>query len=513
MSSIELPINMKPKIRTFSYYAFTHAIIDNDFYNGDVVARIAISQFNRYKWSSICESLDIKQEGNHLDFYADEFRMNMNACFFRSVEKDDEIQIKIDFQQYSQPWGAINVFLSDLSDEDMMNDDGYLCRMGFFNKKGVYVRTQNVEHNLRKRIVSLPVVLRIKKQKQQIFFFAGTDLPEAIFEYQLPDDCKDIKIGFQIKLNSNVYYDWLFSNHIQLLSDIHDYDCKLKYFYGTLKDYQYYTNNYFLNYNNVNVRDYKNFGISMSEFIKYNLSKHKYIETFLDHYYIEGQCEYGDKHHYHQFLIYGYDDYAQEFLILGYNTNGIIKKLTISYKGLRECENQNFNQNMLVVIEYEPDSRTYETNILYIARMIQDYVNGNNSGINISHLLTTETRQYGIMIYNELLTNKGLWLLTKDRRISFLLYEHKQCMAERVQFLKKKGYLSEEDSRELCEKAQELVTLSALIKNYAIKCMVTNKETEVQKMKEAIQTLRDKDFMFMNDFLESIIQHNNLKLT
>lgn len=512
MSSIELPINISPKIKTFSYYGFTHAIIDNDFYNGDIVAQIDVSRFNEYKWNNICESLYIKQEGNHFDFYADEFRMNMNACYSRSVEEDDEIEIKIDFQQYSQPWGAINIFLSDLDDKNMMNDDDYLCRMGFFNKKGVYVRTQNIEQNLRKSIISLPVVLRIKRERRQVYFFAGLDQLEAIYEYVLPENCKNIKIGFQIKLNNNVYFDWLFSNYIQLLSDIEDYDCKLKYFYGTFKEYQYYTDNYFLNYNKINVREYKEMGISMFGITKYNLDKHKYVETFLDYYYIEGQKEYGKVHHYHQFLIYGYDDDKQLFFILGYNTNGIIKKQVISYQDFAECEQHNFNRNLLVIIEYEPDSRTFETNISYIAKMIQDYLQGKNSGIGLSNILTSEARQYGIKIYDELLIEKGLWLLTKDRRISFLLCEHKQCMAERLKFLEKKGFLSEEDGRRLGEKVQELVALSALIKNYAIKCLVANNNAVVQKMKETIEVLRDKDYSFMTEFLNRIVQYNHLTL-
>lgn len=526
----ELPINHNPKIKTFSYYGFPHAIIDNADYNNEIAAEISVENYERYSWENRMGSLELVREKDNFQFRANKFRTNMNACYYRECGEDDEIVLRLNFQQYSQPWGNVNIFLAHWTESNptlenlifcrkgLYTDDNspinekFLGRIGVYNKDGLFVRIRNSRIYFQHSVKNFPINMRIIKKKDMMIFRAGEEKEMEIYRCEIPNDTGNLKIGFQIELHDNSYYRWLYSNHIQLIGDINDFDCKLKYYFGKLKDYHYYTNDYFLNYNIINVQEYHEYGIDLLEFVKFNIGKKRYIETWLDHYYIEGQVEYDNRHFYHQFLIYGFDDESETINILGYNDNGILKKQVISYDHFKKCEEKNFSTNMLVLIEYSQDSQVYELNIEYVAIMVKQYLEGYRSDVYISHFRTGDALKFGIRIYEELLGDKGLWLITKDRRISFLLYEHKICMKERVLYLAEKGYISREDETNLLMQIEKIIGLAALLRNNAIKSLVSNSDKLTKKIKDNILQLREKDIEFMEDFYEAIVQYNQLEI-
>ena len=58
--------------------------------------------------------------------------------------------------------------------------------------------------------------------------------------------------------------------------------------------------------------------------------------------------------------------------------------------------------------------------------------------------LPTEKTVQGIGIYRELCTQKGINLLIADRRISYLLYEHKVIMEKRIEYMWEEKLINEE---------------------------------------------------------------------
>ena len=508
-----LPINENPNIRTFSYYGFTNAIICNDYYTGSTAAKLKVKDFDLYTWKSVNDSLTLIKDEECMLFEAKDYKINMNACYYREVLNEDEIQIRIEYQQYSQPWGAINLFISDLCREEMMQDDNYICRIGMFNKNGLYIRICNVEQVLKRKLTVFPIDLKIKKRGNNVSFWAGhDDVLEKIFDYEIGECKRKMKIGFQVKLNDNVYYDWLFSNHIQLSGDIHDYDCKLRYYYGICKDYHYYTNNYFLDYQIIDIEEYKNYGIDILNFVKCNLNNNKYIEMWLDYFYVKGRSEYRKEHHAHQFLIYGYDDELEELMILGYTDNGILKLSKMKFTDFIKCGKDSYSTNQMIITGYNQDGRCFELNISHVAKLLKQYLEGYNSSNDISHLFTSESRKFGIKIYNELISEKGLYLLVRDRRISHILYEHKKCMFDRIDFLAAKGYLSESSRKNLSDKMNELLVLTSNIRNFCIKYMVCSKEALIEKIRVKLIELRDKDITYTKELYCCIVEENNLDI-
>ena len=189
-----------------------------------------------------------------------------------------------------------------------------------------------------------------------------------------------------------------------------------------------------------------------------------------------------------------------------------MKKQVISYGHFKKCEEKNFSTNMLVLIEYSQDSQVYELNIEYLAIMVKQYLVGYKSDVYISHFRTGDNLKFGVKIYEELLGDKGLWLITRDRRISYLLYEHKICMKERVLYLAEKGYISRENEENLMTQIEKIIGLAALLRNNAIKCLVSNSDKLVDKIKDNILQLREKDIEFMEDFYAAIVQYNHLEM-
>ena len=72
--------------------------------------------------------------------------------------------------------------------------------------------------------------------------------------------------------------------------------------------------------------------------------------------------------------------------------------------------------------------------------------------------MPTEDRVYGIRIYEELQTQKGLEVLVSDRRVSYVLYEHKVIMEKRIEYMWQEELIDKELYDTLKETAHLLVT-------------------------------------------------------
>lgn len=49
----------------------------------------------------------------------------------RKLDLVDAVRVRIHYQQYAHSWGAVNLFISDMLDEELLlGDDEYLFRLG-----------------------------------------------------------------------------------------------------------------------------------------------------------------------------------------------------------------------------------------------------------------------------------------------------------------------------------------------------------------------------------------------
>lgn len=235
----ELPINHNPFIRTYSYYAFPHCIIDSPFYINKTAARLTLFDYENYQWNIVNDDLQYNHNSDSLTFECtNEYLEKMNACLFRNLLPDDFIRVRIDYQQYTEPWGAINLFITDLGEENIMNDDQYIYRLGNFNYDGVYFRLNNKLHKIVQSETGSAIELLLHYNESGIEAYVGEKngkLKQVFHKNHTFETKKNLKIGIQVKLNDNTYYKWLFSNYIQMSCDLTHPDRRLEFFYGTRK--------------------------------------------------------------------------------------------------------------------------------------------------------------------------------------------------------------------------------------------------------------------------------------
>ena len=512
---VTLSICTNPLIRTYSYYGFINAILASDKYVGDVAAEIELEDYKKKVWNKEFEQLSINIEGDHIKFIRDDSCYKMNGCLYRPLLEMDSIHVKICSQLLSQPWGAINIFISDLDAEHILEDDNYICRLGVFNKDGVYVRTYNEQKNIKQFSNTFFKHLMITNCQGEISFFAGNsaDKMSLLWTEKISNmDLSNKNIGVQIKLNDSAYMNWLFSNYIQLSCDIENIDSEVQYFYGLQKNWQYYINNFFVNYSIKKKTELSKWGVEPLEYIKYCICNGRYVETWINQYYVKGRKEYQKKDHFHQNLIYGFSDDTQEFYILGYTNNGLMAVDRISYQDFLDNRNSNAGRDILVEYELEMDGKEYIFDVNYVTQMVYQYLTGTNSSLFCHHLFPGDKRKYGIDIYDELMKQKGIQNILYDRRMTHIIYEHKECMKERIEFRRKRAIFSATQVDLLLEKLEPIIIDAKKLRNVSLKyAMVEWTQERFEDIKRRLENLKKKDADFMKTLYQLLIEVNHGK--
>ncbi len=504
----ELPVSTKGLIRTYSYYSYTLAILDNDAHTGSLAANIDIEDYGDYEWKSIVEELEIKRDKENFSFFANEFNTNMNACIYRAAKIDDEILIRIHHQQYSHPWSAINLFLSHQGEECMLIESTYTCRLGNFMKDGIYYMIHDGWVTIDKPTPSNPIELVLRKKGKTISAFCTDSSGKScLLHSETIDDLEDgdLKIGVELKLLDNAYYDWLFCNFIQLDANVSNPHNKLRYFYGLERNWTYYNVHNFLKYREISWDEAGKNPKERLSFVKDCIDRNCYIEFFANQIFIPNRREYRNQHHFHQNLAYGYDDSSKCILLLGYNDNGIPELTHMSYKDFCKFESFTPIHNNLYLVEYDQNGSIYECSIPYVSEMIRQYLNGFDSSFYVRFLLQKPERVYGLNIYDEWIQNDE-WMscLLTDKRILHLLHEHKVCMSERIHYLHFKGFISDAEYGSLKPQMDDIIHLTEVLRNMTVKCIISGAELDTVKLRKSISNLKEKEKHCYEELLTSL---------
>lgn len=510
-----LPINKEPLIRTYSYYGFLNAILSSKTYQNRNIANVKVNDYEMSLWKKKMENLSFEDENNILKFVGNDCFVGMNGCVYRPLQNEDKIHITIQSQILSEPWGAVNVFISDLEYEQMLEDDSYVCRLGMFVRDGVYVRTYNEQKQTKKMEFSLPMELMIEHQDGEVMFFAKASNTEEIllWKEKLEGwDNSNKSIGVQVKLNESAYLNWLYSNYIQLSCDVDDKDVKLQYHFGMKKNWQYFISNYFVDYTVKDFTELSDWKIDKLDYIKYCIDKGKYVEVWNNQFFVKGRKEYHNEIHFHQNLIYGYSDVSRELYILGYTNNGLMAEDSISYEDFINEKNVCREHNTLIEYCMKFDNTQYLMDVEYMRLVIEQYIKGTNSSIYYHHLLPHDSRKYGINIYDELVKEQGLRSLLYDRRVTHLIYEHKVCMNERLKYLKKKKITTDIQTQDLMEQLAVLIDTSQKLRNVSLKySMGAQTQKKYGDLKQRLLNIKKLDMEFMKKLYQTLVEVKNGK--
>ena len=174
--NIELPICITPEVRTYSYYALPLCIIMAEERIGKRIAEFEICETDQNNWTSI----GMKKEGTYWKYESeDAYNRSCNGCIYRPLPHNEGyVHIKIKFQQESEPWAAINVFLTDDEENVLLGDEKYICRFGNFIHDGVSLYYSGKKEQMKERLDGKQgdFVLSMSKGKLECFFGEGKQI-------------------------------------------------------------------------------------------------------------------------------------------------------------------------------------------------------------------------------------------------------------------------------------------------------------------------------------------------
>ncbi len=487
----KLPVNVKVPIYTYSYYGFPHSIIAAEEYVGKHVAKLEIEESKQETWCQQLGDFSVKEKGDFFDFYADHpYKENLYGVIYRSSKVVDAIRVRIHYQQYAHPWGAVNLFFDDSLEKDLaLGDDAYLCRFGFFNREGVYLRFKNEPQRLEYNMRLFPIDLMLCRDHDivEAYLYDGEER-YLLWQKEISGlAMKDLKIGVQVRGNENTYYPWLYRNFIQISCDVQDVDRTMDYFYGVEKDWRFDWHNYFLNSHKVSLNLINHYGVI--KYLKERIEEGEYIEVCLDQYHVANRAEFHMIHHLHQNLIFGYDDVKKIFCLLGYTDHGNLTTTEISYQDIKYQFAKKKCVSDIYIIEYEQDAYGMQYQEEYLKKMIRQYCEGYNNSFDLANMIEPRKRVYGIHCYDALLSEKGMKRILKDRRVLHLLYEHKALMKERLEYMQYHNAFDVIQYEKCLSDYDEVVRIAFNIRSLSVKYGMTGDESIVKKIRDGLITM------------------------
>lgn len=495
-----LPINANPYIRTYTHHGYHHAVISTHdkvpLGENDPVASIYVNNFYQNSWNSRIEGLSYDIVNNAgLTFYANKWNLNMNAAFWRVCDVDDNIEIIINDQLYSNVWASVYVFLSKDDKETITDfDQAYNFVFGNFAKDGVYYKDCYCYHTTLGYLPVFPISLRLEKNQENVIL-AYTDFSQSkntltipINETKSPNEI----IGFGVNLRCNTYFEWLFSNYINTYVDLNN-SISIDYLCDIHKDWNCHTYNHFLDFSVETENEINRLGYQTIDYIKLMLNCNKYVETMIN----EGIYMKKKGHvYYHQNLIYGYDDESMNLYMLFYN-KGKVTPITMSYEDFLSDENKMKNRK-LYIYKYNPAYEYYRMQPLHIAQIFEEY----RDSINITYYEAYygENVRFGISGLKSFLSDIGKEKLMTDTRVSYLLNERSKCNYDRVEYLYQKQLISGDDYKVALQLSKQICNITLLIRNLILKRIYGGKYND-----EAIEKYFSDYITLEIDFTDAII--------
>ena len=493
----KLPISSDPYIKAYTYHAYTDAIINNENTNSKIISKIELPSEKLDDLEIIKDGIEIRRNGEEL-LIATDLYAKTNFCAFRRVKKNDSIIVKINYQQYTKPWGNINLFLTNNRD-NLLEDKDYICKFINFCCDNICFKSKDefICVNKRNSIYIYPVYLQLQVDGEQISCLYSDDILKwhIGYKYQInKNSIGSLYLGVKTELSENQYFDWLFSNYIQIKLNENwcdknsvpiDYDIFPK------KNYSNYTLHNLIDFNHESERTIEAYGLNILEYIIIQINNDSYVDIKLNEKYIPNRKAYQNYDFTHPNLIYGYHEIDKKLFIMGYS---IIDKPILSeisfdtfWEAFNHCDSRDYH-----VLKYNPDKSTYKLDLELINSSLESYISGRNTSNDYSRISVPGTEIYGMDIYAELIKNSTtINAFMKDDRIAYLLFEHKKIMRDRINYLTARKIFNHNDISDINKSMLEIYYKSEIIKNLVIKFKIYKDQDIINRitvlMKELIK--------------------------
>lgn len=501
-----LPITQDTKLRSYTYDAYLEAVIGNPYRAGEIAAICQIDEFQEKDWTFEGENLTFQHKNERLFFKTSRFRTGMNGVLQREFGDTDQISLSIPYQQYSQPWGCVNVFIipfaKEISESNAM----------------VSVQRQNKNDNCNINVQGEQTALRWNKNEQLVIKRRENEIEISLFQknhedisftrkYEIDDNYKKIKLQvvLQISLYNNIYYDWLYENHIQWKYSKYRQDVMFEFETSFKRNWNYYVLNYFVDYKVESIRFLRALHVDIMEFLKLSIQNENYVELWLDGYDLENTVMFENTHFIHQAMLYGFNDAENKFAVLCVN-RGKPFLSHITYDNLNSQLSHTANDS-IVTQKYNPEYVVLDCTTELCANSLQKYLEG-KPVIDCEFLLPNEASYYGMEVYQQLKQGDGLQILLEDKRITRIICEHKELMKERVEYLVERKYFREEEVHDIIDKLEEIYQYAYELQGLQLKYMLGKKERLIPKIVTLLEKIEDLEKNIYPELLDKLRERN-----
>ena len=468
---MEFPINEYPFIRLYPEYLFTDAIINCNKTTDPCLATISISPFDRTQWS-------IYEINSKVDLSEHTIRMIRKGFDIESTKAlsrpfsiiSDCAEYHILQQQYTNRWDCVAFFADRNCTIDKINDypqmsfvvGRYSSGDCFILSKGEYQWIGKPEKNAYQHF-------RFCLRNGYLSVEASTNLSEWIMLYrskqQLFSLDDTVSTGCISCQENNQYFKWIANNYIQYKFNPEE-TAPANYIDLIKRDYKTYSIHPFIKFTEDKQDLIQSVYNGIWDYVLTKLRHGYYVHLYLNEYYIPNSDSYQEQYFLHENLFYGYNEDSKTVSIIHISLGKPVKR-----EITKETLLQAYTGMSAVCMEFEPDCDPYELDIFHIYSRLSDYLDGRNSSEDHAYVSETEKGIFGIDIYQALLHDPtGRSVFLNDIRVSYMLYEHKQCMKQRFAYLYEMGIIPDsiyctmkQELDELCRFAYKVMMLN--IKN------------------------------------------------
>ena len=311
------------------------------------------------------------------------------------------------------------------------------------------------------------------------------------------------RIGFFAWIGNDSFQDWFFSNYIQLhcSKDLECYyDVKLNYYIACFLNYRYNISNPWLEQHYI-PRDYIDSSNGILDFVRFCLKRNKYLSLHLNEKYVPEKWAYSITDFEHESLIYGIDDEKEQLHLMGFNKNQAFEPYTLLYSDFYLAYKNVICNKDLVMLSYKIPDLSCPLDVKRIVTFLNEYLLGINSTYRETLIYDEMNWVFGLKIYDIMINNATK---LKDKKISYLISEHKMIMKERVRYLYKCHKLNKRDFEELFEMAVNIENLSQVLLMLCIKFKMTLDNKYEEKIIAHILQLKEADVIFIKKFIEKL---------
>lgn len=254
------------------------------------------------------------------------------------------------------------------------------------------------------------------------------------------------------------------------------------------------------------------------------IDKEYYVIYYLDEFHLQGARAFKKAHQPHAQLFYGYNDEKKEFHILNFAENNNYEPITISYDDVMTAliTEEMIQEYDWTVLKYQ-NPRLLKKNdntedcfdISIILDQLRDYLNSTSSYMNylsncdLNWLANRNKILWGVDVYDNLISYKLKSKEKTEYEPFHLLWEHKQVMVSRFEYLEKK--LGIEVPDRIFKSLKELVNKAQNIRFSIMKDNMRKTNCEENKIISLLEEIKQLEIVTLGDainFLES-----ELKLT